>query len=364
VGFVELFFDVVYVYSITQIGLRFHGDYDILTVYKAIMISFFVWWSWNQLTWALNIADTDHFWIIFLTLVVTIIAFFMAISIPHVFLNGDLVFAILYVTIRIIGLGILLWVTTVETEWKNRVRVFAYSSVVGLILILAGGFIGQGHILQYIFWTGAIVSDFIAAYLGAKEEGSIRVEHFTERYGLFMIIVLGESLIVLANGLSETVLDFRIVLITLLAILISCGFWWTYFMKTKNLVVKALSEATGLDQVNLAAEVYNTFHFIMILGMISYGVAIEEIIAHPSTTLSIEIKFALLFGFLLFVGAMIPIMKRATGILLLPRLSICIIVALIMILLPQILPLFGLTIIFIGITLIAIIEQRSSVLNL
>jgi len=363
VGFVELLFDVVYVFSITQIGSRFHGQFDSLAVIQGIFISWFVWWSWSQLTWSLNIGNTNHRFINFLTLLVTVMAFFMAIIIPNVFGSGDFIFVILYVSTRLIGLFTLIWVSSVEIEWKKRVRVFTYSSSVGLLLILIGGYIGGGHILQYIFWSGAMVIDLIAAYLGSREEGSMRSEHFVERYALFIIIVIGESLIVVANGLSDITLDFEIILIALLAILISCGFWWTYFMKAKNLLAKALSESTGLAQVNLANVVYNSFHFLMILGMVSYGIAIEGMIGHPSTIMSIQTRFALLLGFLLFVGTMVPAMKRANGILLLPRLAICILISLLMIGLTQILPIQGLTIIFSGVLIIAIIEDKSSHLD-
>ena len=83
VSFVELFFDLVFVYAITQVVHLMHGYFDWVHVGKAILVFWLVWWAWTQFTWALNAADTKNHLVQLGTLAATAIAFFMAVSVPE-----------------------------------------------------------------------------------------------------------------------------------------------------------------------------------------------------------------------------------------------------------------------------------------
>ena len=201
VTFVELFFDLVFVFSVTQIVGLLHEGLDWQVVGQVILVFWLVWWAWTQFTWTLNAADTTHPWVQFGTLLATAVAFFMAVALPGAFGDRALWFAITYVLVRAIGLILQAWVTSEDPLQKAAVRIWIIVSLGGLAAVLLGGLIGGA--MQYWLWAAAIVLDLIAGAIGGRLEGwNLHPEHFAERHGLFVIIALGETLIVAAARVS------------------------------------------------------------------------------------------------------------------------------------------------------------------
>jgi low temperature requirement protein LtrA len=148
VSFAELFFDLVFVFAITQVVHLIHGSFDLVHVGRAILVFWLVWWAWTQFTWALNAADTRNRLVQLGTLLATAIAFFMAVSVPESFGKSAFWFAIAYAGGRIIGLVIYLWVTWANPGMRSAVRMFAVLSLAGIIAVLEG-------ILEETFNIGA-----------------------------------------------------------------------------------------------------------------------------------------------------------------------------------------------------------------
>ena len=120
VTFVELFFDLVFVFSVTQVVGLLHHHLDWTGVGQTILVFWLVWWGWTQFTWALNAADTTHPSVELATLVATAVAFFMAAGIPNAFSGGALWFAIPYVLVRVIGLGLYVRVSWASSPGRRR----------------------------------------------------------------------------------------------------------------------------------------------------------------------------------------------------------------------------------------------------
>ncbi|MCH8246992.1 MAG: low temperature requirement protein A [Bacteroidetes bacterium] len=116
VTFVELFFDLVFVFSVTQVVSFFHHGVSWSTAGSAVLVFWLVWWAWTQFTWALNAANTDHQHIQIAMLLATAIAFFMAIAVPDAFGNKALWFAIPYVMVRLVGLHVYTKVTVTNEK--------------------------------------------------------------------------------------------------------------------------------------------------------------------------------------------------------------------------------------------------------
>ena len=112
--FVELFFDLVFVFGITQVVGLLHHHLTWAGAGQAILVFWLVWWAWSQFTWALNAADREHPWIELSTLVATAVAFFMAVAVPEAFRGGALWFAVPYIVVRVIGLSIYILVMRPE----------------------------------------------------------------------------------------------------------------------------------------------------------------------------------------------------------------------------------------------------------
>ncbi|MCB0196325.1 MAG: low temperature requirement protein A, partial [Anaerolineae bacterium] len=314
--------------------------------------------AWTQFTWALNAADTTHSLVELATLVATGVAFFMAVALPDAFHGWGLWFALPYVVVRIIGLVLYIWVASADPTQRAAVQRFGLVSMGGVAAVLIGGFVGGS--MQYWMWGLAILLDVIAALVGGESEGwNLHPEHFGERHGLFVIIALGETLIVAASGMTGAAWTGDLVIIAILAVTITCALWWSYFPRTKHQLDHVLEESRGAEQSALARDVYSLLHFPMLCGIIAYAVAVEEIIAHPHEALPFEGRAALASGLLLFVGGMGIAFWRATKRLLLSRLVLTIATAVLIIAVAGIAPLMSLVIALIGVLIIIAIEERT-----
>ena len=194
--FVELFFDLVFVYAITKITATTAHQFDVKHVLQSALIFWLIWWGWTQYTWALNAANTKISGIRTTMLVATAVAFVMATSVGKGFSEGVLWFALPYIIIRIIGL--LLYIRVTLSDHRAAVLSFASFSLLGLATVLIGALVSPEQRIWW--WLATIVLDMIAGYIAGEKDGwSLHAEHFAERHGLIIIIALGESLIFLES---------------------------------------------------------------------------------------------------------------------------------------------------------------------
>ena len=142
VTFIELFFDLVFVFSVTQVVSFFHHEFHWSSVGQAVLVFWLIWWAWTQFTWALNACDTTHHLVGLGVLIATAVVFFMAVALPEAFQERSASFAIAYVVVRIIGLVMYAWAASEDPSQRKAVRTFTLVSVGGLIAVLAGGFAG------------------------------------------------------------------------------------------------------------------------------------------------------------------------------------------------------------------------------
>ncbi len=359
VTFVELFFDLVFVFSVTQVVSLLHGGLDLIVVGQAILVFWLVWWAWSQFTWALNAANTTYPLIQLGILLATAVAFFMAVALPDAFDERSLWFAITYVLVRVIGLIIYAWVASEDRSQRKAVRIWTIVSISGLVAVLIGGFLGGT--LQFWFWAGAILLDVVAAAVGGRAEGwNLQPGHFGERHGLFVIIALGETLIVAAGRVTGTLWSEDLLAVAVLAVAITCGLWWSYFPRAKPVLDQALESSRGTEQSRMARDVYSLLHFPMLCGVIAYAFAVEVTVAHPGEPLSLDGRIALAVGLALFVGGMAVAIRRATHHLILPRVLVILGTGVAIVVVSEISGLFTLAIAFVGIVVIAVVEQRAA----
>jgi len=356
VTWVELFFDLVFVFAVTQVVDILENRFGWVAVIRALLVFWLIWWAWTQFTWALNAADTTHPHVELATLIATAIAFFMAVAVPLAFEVQPLAFALPYVLVRGVGLYIYSWVACENPSQRGAVRKFTLVSISGLLAVLAGSFFSEGA--QYLLWGTAILLDLLAAAVGGRQEGwNLHAEHFAERHGLFVIIALGESLIVAASRLSGMELSPDRLAAAVLSVAVTCGLWWIYFTRTKPELDRTLESRTGVEQSTMARDVFSLLHFPMLCGIIAYAFSIEEAMLHPAEPLHIPVRGALAAGIVLFAGGMVPAMWRANGILLWSRALIVVVLAVNVLVIPAA-PAIALSIVFVGTVAIALLEAR------
>lgn len=355
VTFVELFFDLVFVFCVTQVVSLLHDGVTWRAVGEAVLVFWLVWWGWTQFTWALNAADTTHPRVEMATLVATGVAFFLAVGIPSAFHGRSLWFAGTYVAVRVLGLLVYDWVAWADTSQRAAVRLFSLVSVGGLIAVVVGGVLGG--VAQYVWWSIAIALDLGAAAIGGRAEGwNLHPDHFSERHALFVIIALGESLIVAAISLTDGDWPAAKVAAAIIAVAVTGTFWWSYFTRSKLELDSALEAAEGNARSMLARDAYSILHFPMLLGVIAFAASIEHTVGHASEPLGLSGRMLLASSILLFVGGMAVALKRAGRRIPMARRWLPLGTAAAVLALPRVPAVISLAVVLAGLTLLAIGE--------
>jgi low temperature requirement protein LtrA len=355
VTFVELFFDLVFVFCVTQVVGLLHGHLDLRSVGASLLVFWLIWWAWTQFTWALNAANTHHPRVEAITLAATAVAFLMGVGIPSAFTGEALWFAVPYTSVRVIGLLIYFWVARGDPMQRRAVQVFALFSLAGLIAVLFGALVGGSG--QLWLWSLAIALDLVAAGVGGQQEGwNLHPAHFVERHGLIVIIALGEALIVAAAGLVGAPRSPSVVGTGVLAVAITCALWWSYFRDAQPAFEHALTEREGSARSRMARDVFSVMHFPMLYGVIAMAATTEQALAHPDRPLAVSLRLALGMGGVLFVCGTAASLWRATGRIRMSRWFLASAAAVAVLVLGS-LPLVAMSLMFVMLLAVAVIEH-------
>lgn len=301
VTFVELFFDLVFVFAVTQITSVLADDLTGAGVLRALIIFWLVWWAWTQYTWSLNEADTGHPGIRLTTLVATAIAFIMAVTVSEVADTVGWVFPLAYLVLRTVGIGLQWMLTEQDVQWSTAVRHWTLVSSVGLVAVAVAILVPPEYRFVAL-GVAALLDVFAAIRAAAQGEWRLFSGHFTERHGLFVIIALGESLVAAGLSATDQPLTLGLLGVTLIAVAATCGLWWTYFGWVQGALEDAFASQPAALVGRSARDVYSFGHFPIIGGVIGFAVAIEESVAHPGDPLTTPAVVALVTGVVLFIG--------------------------------------------------------------
>jgi len=320
--FVELFFDLVFVFAITQVTHFAAHHLDPPGLLRSLIVFWLIWWAWTQFTWALNSADTDHHQVRLGTLVSTGAAFVMAVSVEKAFSTGAteaLWFSISYVTVRLLGLGLYRTVAAANVDHRSAVDRFAALSTLGLAAVLAGGFLDPT--LRAAAWSAAILLDLAAAWIaGNRGEWGLQAGHFAERHGLIVIIALGESLIVAASALTSAVPP-SLMITGAAAVVATCLLWWSYFGWVRDVLEQELLDRKGQERSRLGRDAFTLWHFPLVSGVVALAVGFEASF-HPGDYSLAQVTVAVAAGLTLFLVSTAGALWRATRCVLWNRLIV------------------------------------------
>lgn len=316
--FVELFFDLVFVYALTQVTSLLLDDFTWSGALQGTVVAWLVWWAWTQFTWTLSPADTTHPVVEVVVLVSTAVAFFMARSVVETFDGNPWLFLVPYVVIRGIGMSLYGWVGgNTDRQMARSMGLFGLASLPAAALLVAGALTPPGT--RAWLWAGAIFLDLGAGVAVRHVTWRVHVSHFAERHGLFVIIALGESLIaigVASTELAATVLSF---LVKGAGVALVCVLWWLYFGWFKQWLEERVEAA---DSIDLTRNAYSFVHFLIVMGVVGVAAALESAIAHPGDPFSTAAAASLVLGTTAYVGGVALLAWMAARLLLGARLAL------------------------------------------
>ena len=287
----ELFYDLVFVFAITQVSHLLLDHLDWTGVGQSVLVLLVVWWSWNYTTWATNELDPVSPVVRLVLIAVMLASLVMAVAIPDAFGDRALLFAGGYVAIQVGRTAFLAFAAapagSLERTRASRILLWFVASGV---LWLAGAVIGGTG--QVVLWLIALALDYGAPLVTFRVPGLPKVDpsaweletsHFAERFQLFVIIALGESIVLTGATLSDLDLDAARVAAFGIAFLGSAALWWLYFDSAAALAQQALERSE--NRTLAARDAYTYLHVVIVLGVIVAAVGDELVIAHPTEVL-------------------------------------------------------------------------------
>jgi low temperature requirement protein LtrA len=315
----ELFYDLVFVFAITQVS---HFLLEHLTwegAGQAALVLLVVWWSWNYTTWVTNELDPDAIAVRLLLIGLMLASFLMAIAIPEAFGDRALLFAGAYVAIQIGRHTFLTFVAadrgSLERQRSSRILIWFF---VAAVFWIAGGF-ADGW-LRTLLWLIALAIDYAGPVCTfwvpwmkriAPSAWAIEVGHFAERFQLFIILALGESIVVTGATASKEDLDAERIAAFSVAFLGTAAMWWLYFNYAAAMAQRRLELAANSTQ--LARDGYTYLHALMVAGILVSAVGDELVIAHPGDVLHHAEIVAVVAGPAIYLAAQVLFRLRLAG---------------------------------------------------
>ena len=225
-----------------------------------------------------------------------------------------------------------------------------------MVVVIVGGFVDAD--VRAWFWLAAVLLDIGASNVAnSYEDWGLRAGHFVERHGLFVIIALGESLVVVGVIVADADRTGELLGAAIGAVVVTCLLWWSYFGWLNDALEVQLEREPKATEGPLARDAFSLLHFPVIGGVIAIAVGFEEMVLHPGEPLETAGMVALALGLVLFVGGSAAAWARAGRQLLWPRLGILAALVVALVLAADAQPPVVLTIVAVAIAAIAIVEQ-------
>jgi low temperature requirement protein LtrA len=289
---IELFFDLVFVFAVTQLSHHLEAHLSLVGAIETAILFLAVWWLWIYTSWATNWLDPEHGTVRALVIAMMLGGLVMSAAIPNAFGATGWVFALAYIVMQLLRtLGIAFMSRGVD---RDRVRNFlriTFFFVLSLPLWVAGAM--SPVALRIPFWAAAVAIEYAGPFLFFATPGlgrsrdsdwDISGPHMAERCALFIIIALGEAILVTGATFAEGSHNAMTGAAFAASFAGSVAMWWVYF----DTGAKRAGEAMDSDENagRLARSAYTYLHMPIVGGIVVTAVADSMMLEHPSHIVS------------------------------------------------------------------------------
>ena len=319
---VELLWDLVFVFAITQITTLLTDDLSWAGFGRAMLVLALVWWAWSAFVWAANAQSPASWSLRGCLLVATVFIFIAGLAVPQAFGSEGTLFACTYAAVRFLHLALYADASRKGNAAWSAIAGFALTVVIGMALLIGGSFAGGG--VRIALWVSAVAIDYAGPAWLTRERlrglQRVAVAHFAERYSLFVMICLGESIVAIGVAARPGAgrhggghpLDAAVVVAVALGVLITIGMWWTYFDRYAPDAERRLREHS--DPVLAAADGYSYLHLVIVAGIITFAVGVKVLARGAiSSPLATSPRLALCCGVALYLLGNAAFRMRMSG---------------------------------------------------
>src|SRR5688500_4751804 len=281
----ELFFDLVFVFAITQVTgfLADNSTWDGLL--RGLFLLGVLWWAWAAYAWLTNTLNPEEGLVRIAVFASVGAMLIVALATPNAFAADGIVFGIAYFTVRALHLVLFAIAGRGDPELFRAVIRILPSALIGAALLVVAGFL-EGA-LQMAIWAVALAIDYLWLLVTGMRGWRVSPEHFVGRHGLIIIIAIGESIVAIGVGAGGLPLDAGTITAAILGIVVASALWWSYFDWTVYINQARLADATGEERAVLARDLYSYLHLPMVAGIVLFALGMKTTLAHVDEPLAI-----------------------------------------------------------------------------
>lgn len=287
VTYIELFFDLVFVFALTQLSAYLYENQTLLGALEGVIMICALWWAWVSTTWVTNWLDPVKLPVRGAVIALAFVSFVMSVAIAEAFGDRAWTFAIAFVVLQVGRTGFIVWATARHDRAVSR------DFLCILVWILAGASLWIiGAVLplpvQLPFWAAALGLELIGTLIGYPVPGLGRVRiaswdvsgpHIAERTALFVLIALGEGLLVTGFAFVAQESSVEGVVAMIAAFIAAASAWWIYFDHGERIGAEAIEAAA--EPGRLVRTAYTWIHLAIIAGIVLLSVGDKEALGHP-----------------------------------------------------------------------------------
>jgi low temperature requirement protein LtrA len=322
VTYAELFFDLVFVFAVTQVVHLLLGRFTPLGAVQTTLLFLAVWWAWVYTAWITNWLNPELTPVRILLFLLMLAGLVLSTSIPHAFEARGLWFASAYAAMQV-G-RTLFWLLSVPrartaVRW-NAIRILAWLSA-SAVFWLWGGF-AQSADRRLLLWAAALAIEYAGPLVrfwipkygaSAIEDWYVEGGHMAERCAGFIIIALGESIVDIGATFADLTWTRQNVAAFASAFVTAIAMWWIYFHKGAEAGSELISKSA--ESGRLARSAYTYLHMPIVAGIILSAVADELVLKHPTGLSDLKTAISAIGGPLLFLVGTILFKQNIRGFL-------------------------------------------------
>ena len=318
----ELFFDLVFVFAITQVTAFLSAHPTRTGLVQGLALLAALWWAWVGYSWLTNNAvraeeATPARLVVLAAMAAMLIA---SLAVPDAFGEAGILFGGAYFVVRLLHLSLYAYTTGDSLEARRTVIGFAPGFLGGpMLLVVAGSLEGPA---QGVLWSLALAIDYGVALLRGVAGFRVHAGHFVERHGLIIIIALGESIVAIGVGAAGLELGAGVVLAAILGMILAAALWWAYFDYVALAAERRLIRAQGHERATLARDSYSYLHLPMVAGIVLVALGVKKTLAHVGDPLEAIPAVALCGGAALYLLGHNAFRLREVGSVSVPRLVV------------------------------------------
>ena len=307
----ELFFDLVFVFAITQVTSLLADDPTWGGVLRGMLVLAALWWAWSVYAWLTSAMDVDEGGVRLVMLGSMGAMFGVALAVPDAFGDDAVLFGVAYLLVRLLHLVLSAIAARNDPDRLSALLRFAPTAILGASLLVLAGFLdGDARIAV---WVVALAIDYLGpVVIGVGRGWQVAPEHFAERHGLIILIALGESMIAVGVGAGFE-LGTGVIVAAALGIVVVSALWWLYFDVAAIFARGRLVQAQGLELHRLALHSYSYLHLPMFAGIVLFALGLKTTLGHVGEALDTVAAVGLCGGAALYLLGHIAFLLRTTG---------------------------------------------------